>query len=56
MYLDNGIGFNEEMLEDQTKGMGYSNIRSRIKSLNGTIDIETSPNEGVCVNISIKLK
>jgi signal transduction histidine kinase len=55
-YIDNGVGFDENIIEYQTKGMGYSNINSRIKSLNGTIEIETRPNEGVYVNISIKIK
>jgi signal transduction histidine kinase len=55
-YSDNGIGFDENTLEAQTSGMGYSNIKSRIKSLDGTFDIETSPNAGLNVNIGIKVK
>lgn len=55
-YIDNGIGFDEKMLEAQTSGMGYSNIKSRIKSLNGIFEIETKPNEGVNVTIVIKVK
>jgi signal transduction histidine kinase len=55
-YIDNGIGFDEKMLEAQTSGMGYSNIKSRIKSLNGVFEIETKPNEGVNVTIVIKVK
>jgi len=55
-YIDNGIGFDEHLLESQTTGMGYSNIKSRIKSLNGEFKIESQPNEGVRVNISIKVK
>ena len=56
IYTDNGIGFDEKILETQTKGMGYSNIRSRIKSLNGDFEIETKPNEGVYIKILIKVK
>jgi signal transduction histidine kinase len=56
VYSDNGIGFDDQMLDNQNKGMGYSNIKSRIKSLNGSLNVETSPNEGVCVNVSIKIK
>jgi signal transduction histidine kinase len=55
-YIDNGIGFDEKMLEAQTSGMGYSNIKSRIKSLNGIFEIETKPNAGVNVTIVIKVK
>ncbi len=52
-YLDDGIGFDSEILELSEKGMGFSNIRSRIKSLNGTFDIYSMPNEGVRVNVKI---
>ncbi|HOP12910.1 ATP-binding protein [Lentimicrobium sp.] len=52
-YLDDGIGFDSKILEIGDKGMGFANIRSRIKSLNGTIDIYTVPNEGVRVNVKI---
>jgi signal transduction histidine kinase len=55
-YLDDGVGFDSEILELSEKGLGFSNIRSRIKSLNGTFDIYTKLNEGVRVNITIGLK
>jgi signal transduction histidine kinase len=56
VYIDNGVGFDEKLQETQTTGMGYSNIKSRIKSLDGIIEIESHPNEGVKVNILIKVK
>lgn len=52
-YLDDGIGFDSSVLEMSDKGMGFANIRSRIKSLNGTFDIYTRLNEGVRVNVVI---
>lgn len=52
-YLDDGIGFDSSLLEMSDKGMGFANIRSRIKSLNGTFDIYTRQNEGVRVNVVI---
>ncbi|MHC1776011.1 MAG: sensor histidine kinase [Lentimicrobium sp.] len=52
-YLDDGIGFDSSVLEMSDKGMGFANIRSRIKSLNGTFDIYTRQNEGVRVNVVI---
>jgi signal transduction histidine kinase len=52
-YLDDGVGFDSEIMELSEKGMGFSNIRSRIKSLNGTFDIYSMPNEGVRVNVRI---
>ena len=53
IYTDNGIGFDIEATETSSSGMGLSNIRSRIKSLNGNIDIFSQPEEGFNVKISI---
>ena len=55
IYSDNGIGFNLEDVETTTQGMGLSNIRSRIKSLNGTVDILTQPGEGFNIKISLTI-
>ena len=55
-YTDNGIGFDETILETDTRGMGYSNIKSRIKSLNGAFYLESKQNEGVRVKIHIKVR
>ena len=44
MYQDDGVGFEYE--EAQLKGMGLFNIQSRVKSLGGTIEIYSQPNEG----------
>lgn len=48
-YEDNGIGFNTE---EEREGMGLLNIQSRIKSINGIVNIESKHNEGVSVFIS----
>ncbi|MEA5110445.1 hypothetical protein SDC9_15372 [bioreactor metagenome] len=53
-YLDDGIGFDSKILDIGEKGMGFANIRSRIKSLKGTIEIYSVPNEGVRVNVKIE--
>jgi len=55
VYFDNGIGFDDKIIDNLSKGMGYSNIKSRVKSLNGTIEIESKPNSGLCVTISLKV-
>jgi PAS domain S-box-containing protein len=54
-YRDNGIGFdlNGYMLE-QPKGMGISNIKSRIQSLGGHMDIITGPGNGFEINLYLK--
>ncbi len=54
-YIDDGIGFDVKQVENDLIGMGYSNIKSRIKSLNGTYNIFSKPDEGVHVNVQINL-
>ncbi len=57
-YLDNGKGFGKTRygLTPEDTGMGMSNIRSRVKSLNGSFHMETSPGEGLLVHIVIPLE
>ncbi|WP_321322496.1 ATP-binding protein [Labilibaculum sp.] len=53
MYSDNGIGFSPG--SDPVKGMGLSNIHTRVKSLDGTIEINSRKNEGVYLKIEIPI-
>ncbi len=55
VYFDNGIGFDDKTIDNLSKGMGYSNIKSRVKSLDGKIEIESEPDSGLCVTISLKV-
>ncbi len=50
-YTDNGVGFNIERNTD--KGMGLSNIRSRIKSLDGKIEIHSKPKKGFFLKLTV---
>lgn len=52
-YLDNGVGFNLESTLSKSKGMGLYNIMNRIKSINGIFDFQSSPNQGIKINIEI---
>jgi signal transduction histidine kinase len=52
-YTDNGIGFANDQL---VKGIGLSNIDSRVKLLGGTIKTTSTIGEGVSVVIKIKTK
>jgi signal transduction histidine kinase len=52
-YYDNGKGFDSEDAFSIRSGMGYSNIQSRIKSINGTLKVVSNIAEGVCINIVI---
>lgn len=51
-YEDNGIGFNSKY---EKYGMGLTNIVSRVKSLNGSIELHSALNNGfnVCIKLPI---
>ncbi len=52
-YRDNGCGFSIRPVED--RGMGLSNITSRINSISGKIEFESAEGEGMCARIWIPL-
>jgi signal transduction histidine kinase len=56
-YKDDGKGFlYDEQSQFDPKGMGYYNIRSRLNTINGQIDIETAQGKGLSADIHVKLK
>jgi signal transduction histidine kinase len=50
---DDGCGFNEK---HTASGIGLKNIRDRVTSCNGNIDIATAPGKGTETTIEIKIK
>lgn len=48
-YSDNGRGF--DLRREELKGLGLSNIRSRVKSLGGKMDIHTKQGQGFFLKI-----
>lgn len=56
-YMDDGDGFNNDLVKEEGKktGMGLNNIYSRTKSLNGLLDIVTSPGYGFTVEFHFPL-
>ncbi len=56
VYHDNGKGFNKEILEEKpgNRGMGFSNIFSRINSLKGDISVDSESGKGTTVKIKVK--
>ncbi|MFI3264866.1 MAG: ATP-binding protein [Rikenellaceae bacterium] len=52
-YSDNGKGFNIRPVED--RGMGLSNVMSRINSISGQINIDSSEGNGMRAWISVPL-
>lgn len=53
-YSDDGIGFDIETIK--FKGMGISNLQSRITSINGTIQINSSVGNGLHAHITVHTK
>jgi two-component system NarL family sensor kinase len=49
---DDGKGFDPVVLE-ATKGIGWSNIQSRVNYLNGKVDVRSTPGEGTSVHIEL---
>jgi len=52
-YSDNGIGF--EMEKSNNKGMGLSNINSRVKSLDGKIEMHSKYKHGFFLKINVPI-
>nr|WP_319401429.1 histidine kinase [uncultured Carboxylicivirga sp.] len=53
LYEDDGIGFNTK--QKQLNGSGLLNIKSRIKSVNGSIEISSTTGNGIYVKFDIPL-
>jgi two-component system, NarL family, sensor kinase len=54
MIEDNGRGFDVNQLL-QGKGLGLKSIESRVKYLEGSLNIDSTPNQGTTINIEIPL-
>ena len=55
-YSDDGKGFEyDEVKQSESFGMGYYNIHSRLRSINGQIDIDTAEGKGFTADIYVKL-
>jgi len=52
-YADNGKGFDINVINQ--KGIGLINMRSRIKSLNGTLEINSKPSDGTVIKFQIRI-
>jgi two-component system NarL family sensor kinase len=50
---DDGVGFNIDELK-QAKGIGWSNIQSRVDFLKGKLDVQSEPGKGTSVHIEFK--
>lgn len=50
---DNGIGFNISEIAGRSTGMGLNNIKRRAAILNGTVSIDSAPQQGSLITIVI---
>jgi len=55
-YRDDGAGFDFATVYKQTSGLGLNNIVNKIKSVKGTVDINTQPGKGMFLIAALKLK
>lgn len=53
VYQDNGIGMDMTKLKDSFKTIGLAGIKERIKSIDGTIEIYSTPGSGMNVLIEL---
>lgn len=54
-YIDNGIGFNVASKLADHKGVGLMNMQSRVKSINGSIIIQSSKEKGTSIKLQLKI-
>jgi PAS domain S-box-containing protein len=52
---DDGVGFDFSMFSEKFKSHGINNIKERVNSLNGKVEIETGPGKGFKYHIRIPL-
>jgi signal transduction histidine kinase len=50
---DDGCGFDPSAV---SKGMGLQNIRTRVASYNGVLDIDSNPGEGTEINVELSIE
>lgn len=57
VYKDNGKGMNKNKFTERpdNRGMGLSNIFSRINSMKGEIAVDSEPGKGMMVTIKVKI-
>ena len=49
---DDGKGFDPQLLKS-TKGIGWTNIQSRVEYMKGSIDVQSEPGKGVSVHVEL---
>jgi PAS domain S-box-containing protein len=55
LYKDNGKGFDVSEVFESNTGMGLHNMKNRIKTLGGEIDIQSWPDNGIVIESKIPI-
>ncbi len=55
-YRDDGTGFDQDAAMKNRSGLGLYNILNKVKTINGTCDLNTTRGKGMFMTISVKLK
>lgn len=55
-YRDDGAGFDLQAAMKQNTGLGLNNIINKIRSVKGSVDINTKPGQGMFLLVSLRLK
>jgi len=54
-YSDNGIGFDVQKANEHSTGMGLKNIRERIQSIGGKVNIDSELSYGIIIKIELDI-
>ncbi|KAA9021603.1 PAS domain-containing sensor histidine kinase [Niallia endozanthoxylica] len=55
-YYDDGVGFEREKLTPTFHSMGLTGIRQRVQSLNGKIEFDSVPGQGVAISMDFPIQ
>ncbi|MBI4002194.1 MAG: sensor histidine kinase [Nitrospira defluvii] len=50
---DNGVGFDTQSVIDGHRGLGLVSMTERVRLVQGTVTIESTPQQGTCLRISV---
>jgi len=54
-FEDDGIGFDTNTVSEK-KSMGLDNLKNRIAFLNGTLEVQSAPDQGTTINIELNIR
>jgi PAS domain S-box-containing protein len=53
IYMDNGIGMDVSAIEDSFNSMGVYGMKERVRSMDGKLEADSSPNNGLSIFVSV---